>query len=387
MPKGETKNTERREVERFTFGVLNNPLEPVVKDDGEWMRFEEHQASLEEARAGSRAQTEAAEAQRDEALKERDDAESNLAEADRAADGYRTIAVNNKSALDKAESELSALKAEVLVMVEAAEQIQVQLSPVKTARTGQNIDMAHEMVARLKCSLRNLTLTSEPERCMHCGAQRKTDNGSPGDHDNACPTGKWKVEKTDCTGKAPQEPEELRDRVESVVQDWRAHGGNLVDALLPLLAAPEAERDEARKALWDARSQAQDQQEPEGGDWDGAPTNPDVWPDVIPLYKRVGACGKVVTNWRGAVVSITDLDKVERRFYAPQELPSGSEEGDAVVPGAETLAFMKAAMKVRGGRWFSGAPSHVFAEFATALNEDGLQLMFTPTSNRKEGTE
>jgi hypothetical protein len=43
----------------------------------------------------------------------------------------------------------------------------------------------------------------------------------------------------------------------------------------------------------------------------------------------------------------------------------------------ETLAMMRAAAKVRDGRWVNGAPSHVFAEFAKQLNEDGWELVPT----------
>lgn len=43
-------------------------------------------------------------------------------------------------------------------------------------------------------------------------------------------------------------------------------------------------------------------------------------------------------------------------------------------PYRETLALMQAAHEVRGGRWFSGAPSHVFAELAAALNDHGFAV-------------
>lgn len=43
-------------------------------------------------------------------------------------------------------------------------------------------------------------------------------------------------------------------------------------------------------------------------------------------------------------------------------------------PHEETLALMRAALNVRDGRWINGAPSHVMAELATALNEQGFRI-------------
>jgi hypothetical protein len=53
--------------------------------------------------------------------------------------------------------------------------------------------------------------------------------------------------------------------------------------------------------------------------WEGAPTKPEDWPDVVPLYKLAGGgrVGRVAPDWRSLVVSVTDLDKVEQRFYVP----------------------------------------------------------------------
>jgi hypothetical protein len=42
--------------------------------------------------------------------------------------------------------------------------------------------------------------------------------------------------------------------------------------------------------------------------------------------------------------------------------------------GSDTIALCRAALRVRNGRWYAGAPTHVFAELLNALREDGIVL-------------
>lgn len=42
---------------------------------------------------------------------------------------------------------------------------------------------------------------------------------------------------------------------------------------------------------------------------------------------------------------------------------------------APMRAVLQASLKVRNGRWVRGAPTHVFAEFLTALDELGWQVI------------
>jgi hypothetical protein len=58
---------------------------------------------------------------------------------------------------------------EVGEMLYAAEQLCVQLSPVKTARTEKNIDTAKEMAERLRVELRRLTQPRSSAQCSACG--------------------------------------------------------------------------------------------------------------------------------------------------------------------------------------------------------------------------
>jgi hypothetical protein len=51
---------------------------------------------------------------------------------------------------------------------------------------------------------------------------------------------------------------------------------------------------------------------------------------------------------------------------------------------------MRAAAKVRDGRWFTGAPSHVLGELVAQLNEDGFELVRIDTAkpvSQSEGTK
>jgi hypothetical protein len=61
-----------------------------------------------------------------------------------------------------------------------------------------------------------------------------------------------------------------------------------------------------------------------------------------------------------------------RNHFAASPDTQDSDRG--LEPHKETLALMRAAQKVRDGRWFSGAPSHVLAELARQLNEDGFRV-------------
>lgn len=42
--------------------------------------------------------------------------------------------------------------------------------------------------------------------------------------------------------------------------------------------------------------------------------------------------------------------------------------------GDDTIALCRAAMEIRGGDWFTGAPTHIFAEFLNKLGEAGYVL-------------
>lgn len=47
----------------------------------------------------------------------------------------------------------------------------------------------------------------------------------------------------------------------------------------------------------------------------------------------------------------------------------------AKVPcGSDTMALCRAALRVRDGRWYQGAATHVFAELLTELRNDGYVL-------------
>jgi len=76
-------------------------------------------------------------------------------------------------------------------------------------------------------------------------------------------------------------------------------------------------------------------------EWEGAPTVPEHWPAAIPLYKRVGPAGKVVTAGRYPDA----LADYERRFYVPADdpRPAPSEDtGAAPELGAQFRDFEKA---------------------------------------------
>lgn len=48
---------------------------------------------------------------------------------------------------------------------------------------------------------------------------------------------------------------------------------------------------------------------------------------------------------------------------------------ELTVPQRAVLAMTVASSKVRGGRWFQGAPTHIFPEFLTELERLGWQLV------------
>jgi len=91
--------------------------------NGPWVAFEDAATALDEMQV-----------QKDTLGKRVDDAEAELAAAERRA--------------IEAEGDRQR-------WYEAARQLAVQLSPVKTARTEQNLNIAHEMAERLKVELRN----------------------------------------------------------------------------------------------------------------------------------------------------------------------------------------------------------------------------------------
>ena len=65
------------------------------------------------------------------------------------------------------------------------------------------------------------------------------------------------------------------------------------------------------------------------------------------------------------------------RDVGPAPTPEPSEKRDEPM-----MAMLRASRKVRDGRWLKGAPTHVLAEFLTALENDGWRLV-----TRSEQTE
>jgi hypothetical protein len=99
-----------------------------------------------------------------EVERQRDDFERRY---DRSVQAHQKVDIE----LDEAQAALAERDRQVRELKDAAEQLCVQLSPVKTARTEQNINTAHEIAARLKVELRRLTQPEADPEVPRCGEQ------------------------------------------------------------------------------------------------------------------------------------------------------------------------------------------------------------------------
>lgn len=126
-------------------------------------------------------------------------------------------------------------------------------------------------------------------------------------------------------------------------------------------------KDKARNALHGEAGEGADQPVPEEqGEDDG---------DMASGFAQAIASQPRAESYRESIGATDDRLATSTPQGPP---PPDSLEGERLEPHVETLAYMQAAARVRDGRWVAGAPSHIFAEFARALNESGYRLTQQP---------